>query len=388
MTENTKTEQQKPTSLPPFACYHTPDLPELLKREDITVLISTYQGGKVCCISAQNEDSVIQLPRNFNRTMGMAFDGQRLAIALQDEVIILANSPGLAKKYPNKLGTYDALFLPRQVHFTGSVAMHDLAWDKNGDLIGVATNFSCLCKFSDRNSFEPIWKPEFIDALTPDDRCHLNGLAMKDGEPAYVTAVGETNETKGWSEGRATGGILIDVKTDEIICRGLSMPHSPRCHNGKIYFCESGIGAISVFDPETKTKEIIGKVPAFTRGMSIHGDYLYFGKSKLRSRGSIGGKEKLPIQETGQTLEAGFGVIHLPTGGMMGQFTYATSCEEIYEILVLPGIKRPNLLNHNTPDHQTALSLPGQSYWAVNPEALAAKANEEQTGSEEKTKTD
>ena len=49
------------------------------------------------------------------------------------------------------------------------------------------TLFSCLAAASPTHTFRPLWRPPFVSRLAPEDRCHLNGLALRDGEPRYVT---------------------------------------------------------------------------------------------------------------------------------------------------------------------------------------------------------
>ena len=81
----------------------------------------------------------------------------------------------------------------------------------------VNTLFSCLATLSETHSFAPLWQPPFVSRLAAEDRCHLNGLAMRDGEPRYVTAVAATDVADGWREQRRDGGVVIDVATGEIV---------------------------------------------------------------------------------------------------------------------------------------------------------------------------
>ena len=68
------------------------------------------------------------------------------------------------------------------------------------------------------------WRPPFITALAAEDRCHLNGLAIVDGRPGFVTALGTTDTRDGWRANKPHGGCILDVATGEIITRGLSPP--------------------------------------------------------------------------------------------------------------------------------------------------------------------
>src|SRR3972149_3650764 len=95
-------------------------------------------------------------------------------------------------------------------YHTGDLHTHDVAI-AGDDIWLAATRFSCLAKFSYDFSFLPAWKPKFISDLVPEDRCHLNGIAVRDGRPRYVTALGTTDAAAAWREEKATGGVLIDI---------------------------------------------------------------------------------------------------------------------------------------------------------------------------------
>ena len=227
-------------SLPPFSCTYSPNLPELLWQLECTLVISTYQAGKAIFLSATSPDELVQLPRNFNTPMGLAVDGRHLAIATRDDIVVLANAPSLATSFPSQPGKYDGLYVPRAVYFTGTVNIHDLDWGKDG-LWAVNTLFSCLALIDDEFSFKPQWHPPFVSDLVPEDRCHLNGMAMVDGCPQYMTALGETDTQTGWRANKISGGVLMHVESREIVLRNLPMPHSSRVYDGRLYLLLSAI---------------------------------------------------------------------------------------------------------------------------------------------------
>ena len=86
-------------ALAPFSCQFTPQVPELLQKLNCSIAISTYQAGKLVFISAKDENSLTQLPRNFHKVMGISedFENQKLALACKDEIIVFKNSPELAR---------------------------------------------------------------------------------------------------------------------------------------------------------------------------------------------------------------------------------------------------------------------------------------------------
>ncbi|MDG2058709.1 MAG: hypothetical protein P8J34_00950, partial [Flavobacteriales bacterium] len=61
--------------------------------------------------------------------------------------------------------------------------------------------------------------------------------------------------------------------------------------------------------------------------------------------------------------EAGIVVVHLPTKSIAGKITYLTSLDEIYDIHILDGKTRPNILNTLTDDHKKGLMIPNTTFW-------------------------
>ncbi len=350
---------------PPFSCQFSPNIPELLVQLKVTLAISTYQAGKVVFISATNNENLIQLPRNFRKAMGIAIKPGKMAIAVQDEVIVLSNSPELAKSYPPKPGTYDGLFLPRASYYTGHVDMHDLEWSGD-DLWAVNTRFSCLAKVDSDYSFKPVWSPTFISRLAPEDRCHLNGMAFLNGKPKYTTALGMTDSFEGWRENKAVGGIIIDVETDRIIADELAMPHSPRIYDGELYCLLSALGQLIKINANDGSYEVMHQFDSYVRGMARHGDYLFVGLSKIRKKSSSFGD--LPIAE--KSTHCAIDVLYFPTMSKVGKIQYMTSVEELYDVKILEGMRRPNVLSTLKDDFRKALVIPGATFWAKEKEKV------------------
>lgn len=344
---------------PPFSCSYSPNLPELLLQLNCTLVISTYQAGKVIFISAKDEHSLVQLPRTFERAMGIAVDGSRMAIATKDEVTVLVNSPGLAGNYPKNPGIYDAMFMPRVTYYTGQVDIHDLHFGDEG-LYAINTSFSCLALIDDLYSWTPKWQPDFITELASEDRCHLNGMALKNGKPKFVTALGSGNSLQAWRQNLPNGGVLIDIDTNEVLLKDLPMPHSPRLFDGQLYMLLSAIGALIKVDVDSGSYEIVRSIDGFLRGMSRIGDYVFIAQSKLRQNSST--FKDLEIAEKAQF--AGITVIHLPTTAVVGQIRFETSVDEIYDLQILPNINRPGILNTSTDLHKYGLSIPSATFWA------------------------
>jgi len=346
--------------LPPFTSKYSPNLPEILNSLKCTIAISTYQAGKVVFLSAPTPEKIMQLPRNFEKAMGITLSGNKMAIAAKSNLHILKNKPEMAPNYPKNPNTYDALFMPKLTYHTGQLALHDLHWvgDK---LYAINTLFSCISEFDDNFSFRSTWQPGFITELAPEDRCHLNGMAIANDRIEYVTALGETNNFHGWREKKLSGGVLIHVPTNKIVLRDLAMPHSPRVYDGKVYLLLSAEGKIVEVNPENGTYETILTTPYFIRGMAKYGDYLFVAHSKLRHNSSA--FRDLPIAK--ESVKAGVMVIYLPYKSIIGSIMYENSIDEIYDVIVIPGFVRPNIMNLDSEENTYVVDSEYGDFWAI-----------------------
>ena len=336
--------QALPTS---FRYAHSPTLPKLLWQLGCTLVFSTYQAGKVIFIRATNPDKIEQHALDFPRPMGLAVSDQRIAVATREEVVVLTNT-SVTGAVGNSayqtgdpesqhvdsgilVGAAEDTYVPEKTYFSGEIDTHDLAWGKDG-LWAINTLLSSMSLADNDSSFEAQWRPPFVSDIAPEDRCHLNSVAMVDGQPEYVTAFGEVDTFEGWRENRIAGGIVMDVSSGEIVLEGLPMPHSPRVYDGKLYLLLSGTGELVRAEPETGGYEVVAQLPGFVRGMARCGDYLFVGLSKLRKSSST--FAALPISD--QALFSGIVAVSLSEGRIVEHLRYETGVEEIYDVQVLP----------------------------------------------------
>ena len=318
---------------------HTSNLPALFDQAGISVVVSTYQAGKV--IVLRNDHGTLNTHfRTFAKPMGVAADRSRLTIGGTNTVWEYRNMPTVAEKL-EPARTHDACYLPRRIHVTGDIDIHELAWDGSGELWVVNTRFCCLCTLDADHSFHPRWRPSFISALAPEDRCHLNGLAMVDGRPRYVTALGETDTAGGWRADKARGGILINVETGDILLRGLSMPHSPRWYQGRLWVLESGEGSLAVVDLARRTWRTVARMPGFTRGLDFVGPLAFVGLSQVRESAVFA---SIPLVERLTDRTCGVWVVHIETGETLGFLRFEAGVQEIFAVQVLRGIRFPEIL--------------------------------------------
>lgn len=343
----------------PVSCQADEGFQHWLSLSGGAIAVTTYQAGKVLMVG-WNGQQVTMLLRQFSKPMGMAVMGDRIALATQHEVVLFANAKPLAHDYlEQQPGRYDTLYLPRAAYYTGDLNIHDMGFGQ-GRLWMVNTRFSCLASLSTDYSFVPEWRPSFISDLAPEDRCHLNGLAMVGDRPKYVTALGETNEVGGWRENKAKGGIVIDVDTNEVIHRGLSMPHSPQWYEGALWVLNSGAGELCRIDVQKGDRTVICALPGFGRGLCFVGDYALMGLCQIRERHIFGG---LPVQERFAQLLCGVAIVNIRTGDQVGLLKFDSGCRELYDVKFLPGMLRPTILNLDKPAVREAFTAPEVAYW-------------------------
>jgi uncharacterized protein (TIGR03032 family) len=326
----------QPAPESPLRSVATSTLPALLQEIASSLLVSTYQSGRVILVRADG-DALNTHFRSFPSPMGMALGPRYLAIGTARHIWEYRNVPAAARRLdpPDR---HDACFLPRASHVTGDIRVHDMAF-AGDELWVVNTRFSCLCVLDRDHSFVPRWRPPFISALGPEDRCHLNGLAVVDGRPRYVTALGRNDAPAGWREAKATGGILLDVESGEEVAGGLSMPHSPRWHNGHLWVLESGKGEIGVVDLPTGRVQAVAQLPGFTRGLCFAGPYAFVGLSQVRES-VFGG---IPLSQRLKDRVCGVWVIDTRNGQTVAFLRFEDAVQEIFEVALLPGFRFPEL---------------------------------------------
>jgi uncharacterized protein (TIGR03032 family) len=311
----------------------------LLTQCGVSLLVTTYQAGKLVIVAARRDGQGLSLAfRNFNSPMGVAVrpQGDLAALATETQVWHLRNVPALARRL-DPPGQYDACYLPRRADYTGPIDAHELAW-AGGELWVVNTLFSCLCTLDGVHNFVPRWRPPFISALAAEDRCHLNGLTLADDRPRYVSALGETDVPQGWRPGKANGGCLIDVASGETVLRGLSMPHSPRARGDEVWLLESGRGRLERTVPANAAIEPVVDLPGYARGLAFAGPYAFVGLSKIRESATFG---NLPIAERNTPLSCGVSVVELASSREVARLEFHSGVEEIFDVQTLSGSLHP-----------------------------------------------
>jgi len=328
--------------------------PDWLAEHRIGLACTTYQTGKLLLLGLRPDGQLAVFERTFNRCMGLWADGQTLWMSSLYQLWRFENALAPGHLYQD----HDRLYVPRVGYTTGDLDTHDIAVESGGRVVFVNTKFSCLATLHDRDSFTPLWRPPFVSRLAPEDRCHLNGLALEDGRARYATAVSRSDVADGWRERRRDGGVVIDVRTNAVVAAGLSMPHSPRVYRGRLWLLNSGTGEFGSLDPAGGPFAPLTFCPGYLRGLAFVGDSAVTGLSRPRHDRTFGG---LALDEAlaakGAEARCGLHVIDLRSGDVVHWVRFEGMVRELYDVVTLPGTVRPMALGFKTDEIERAIAV-------------------------------
>ncbi len=351
----------------------------MLEQLQVSLLATTYQAGKLTVFRTR-QGRVSLLLRSFENPMGLALSTQRLAVGTRSQIWILENDHRLSHQIDAKAG-YDACFLPRRSHVTGDINVHEIAWgsglsqsdvpasDDQSELWIVNTRFSCLCTLHQDYSFVPRWRPNFISELAGDDRCHLNGLAMRKGRPSVVSLLAASDQPHGWRDQKATGGCLVDVASGEILASELCMPHSPRWHRGALWLLDSGTGQLLCVEPASGRCLSVARFPGYARGLAFCRQYAFVGLSRIRETSTFSG---IPIADQRDQLRCGVWVIDLDTGREVGLMEFQGDVTEVFDVQLMHDRTNPTAIGIEKDTLQTIFSIPPEVRWEQVPNQLTS----------------
>lgn len=340
-----------------FALTSSRNFTGFLSELGASIGFTTYRAGKLYLLGIKPDGRLSVFERSFPRCMGLGVNRNGRSILISTEYQIYRLDNVLTPSEPLPDGT-DASFAPHQAWITGDLDIHDIGFDAAGRPVFVNTLFSCIATVSDGFSFKPVWRPPFISALAPEDRCHLNGMALVDGVPRLVTAVSRSDVADGWRDRRADGGVLIDVASSETVAGGLSMPHSPRLHDGRLWLLNSGTGEIGHIELDTGRFVPVAFVPGFSRGLAIVGNHALVGLSLPRESRTFSGlalETGLAARDTDP--RCGLAVIDLTSGAMTAWVRIEGIVRELYDVAVLPGVRRPNAIGFKTGEVKRVIAI-------------------------------
>ena len=329
-----------------------------LAETRVGLAFTTYQTGKLFLLGLQPDGRLAVFERTFNRAMGLAVQGRELYLSTLYQLWRFDDALAAGQLHQG----HDRLFVPQLAWTTGDLDIHDVGLLEDGRPVFVNTLFSCLATPDVATSFRPYWQPPFITRLAAEDRCHLNGLAMRGGLPAYVSAVAGSNTADGWRDERSGGGIVIDVASGEPVIGGLAMPHSPRLHDAgdgeQLWLLDSGTGRFGRVDRAAGRLEPLGFCPGYARGLACHGRHAVIGLSRPRGNRTF---EGLPLEAAltrhGEEARSGLLIVDLLSGETLHWLRFGGIVEELYDVAILEQTRRPMALGLKTDEIRRTISI-------------------------------
>jgi uncharacterized protein (TIGR03032 family) len=331
-----------------------------LAEQGLGLALSTYQAGRLILLGLRPDGTLRGHERLIEQCQGLWSDGTTLWAAGKTMLWRFRNdlAPGAATQ-----AGATRRFVPREARVTGRIDIHDMGFGRMEGmaapgLVFVNTAFSCLATTSETASFRRLWQPRFISALVPEDRCHLNGLAMEGERPAFVTAISRSDVADGWRERRRDGGVVIDIASGEVVAGGLSMPHSPRLHGGRLWLLNSGTGELGVVDPADGRFTPVAFCPGYARGLAFVGDHAVIGLSRPRHNQTF---EGLELQERLAARDAaprcGLLVVDTRNGQALHWLRFEHTINELYDVVALPGVRQAEAVGFLGEDLERAVTI-------------------------------
>lgn len=315
--------------------------------------------SKVFFVGVRTDGQLGVFERTFDKAMGVATDGaERVWLGTRTHLWRMDSVP--VDQASAEEG-FDRCYAPMRAYTTGYLNTHDVTVDDDGEVVFVATRFGCLARPSETASFEPVWQPPWLERFEQGDRCHLNGYTH-DENRAFVTSVSATGELESWRDHRNGGGVVAHVPSGEIVATGLSMPHSPRLHDGELWCTNSGTGHLCRVDPASGEVEKVAFAPGFLRGLCFLDGYAVVGSSRPREGDLYSG---LGLDDTliekGLKPRLGLFVVELATGNVVEWLFVEGPMREVFDVAVLPGVRRPMALGLVAEDIRTAVFFDSSS---------------------------
>ncbi|MDG1352761.1 MAG: TIGR03032 family protein [Sulfitobacter sp.] len=325
--------------------------------------MTTYQAGRLMLIGRKHDGSLRAHERLIEGCKGLHSDGQTL----------WASSTHMLWRFENVLrdgkqttSGVDRIFIPREGRVTGKIDIHEIAMgapSQFGGATGVApifvsSAFNCLATISDTASFQALWRPPFITSRSGGDRCHLNGLALDGTRAAFISMTSTSAILGGWRDDRRDGGVIMDMATNETVATGLSMPHSPRLYDGKLWVLNSGHGTLCTVDQDSGTLTSVTVCPGYARGLAFVGRHAVIGTSMPRRNAIFEGLALDDrLAKTGTTPVCALQIVNIDTGQTVHWLRFEHTIEELFDIAILPNVRQPEAIGFQGENIETFVNV-------------------------------
>lgn len=350
-TTSTTTEKEKP-----FEIHAGSGSATFFAKHNISLLCSAYKSNQVFSFGATNDGRLSCFHSVHNHPMALAVSARKGDVWIASKLHLIrccdAGDPyNEANESSGGGGNFSSTLVPRTLHAIGNHEVHGIYPDDPYAPLFVSTRFSALCRLNLKDpeiAVDAVWKPPFISEIKGEDRCHLNDVCFVDGKPKYACCVCESDAVDGWRDHRESGGVVIDMDSNEIIARSLSMPHSIRWYKGALWVLQSGTGELGTID--LKTGEFTAHIflPGFLRGLQFFERYAIVGSSLDRHENRFKGLELgKRLEEKKTTPICGFFIVDMTSWTVVEKVEIKHgNVHEIYDVAIVPG-RRARVLGLN-----------------------------------------
>ncbi|MBD2596430.1 TIGR03032 family protein [Nostoc spongiaeforme FACHB-130] len=329
----------------------SPDFVNWLQSQQISLAITTPQSSRLILLGVNHQGQISGFERVYEQAAGLYTTGERIYLGTKGQIWQLDNSLVPGQIYDG----YDKLYIPRVGYTTGDLGIQDLAVEtENNRIVFVSSLLNCVATVSDRYSCIPLWKPRFISHLVNENRCQLNGLAIVNGKPRYVTAYSQSDVANGWQQTWQNGGCVVDIQSDEVVATGLSMPHSPRFYQDKLWLLNAGTREFGYINIYSGKFQAVTLGSAWLRGLAFVGDYAIVGLSKTSHH-------SLKLVNNNAETECGLMVIDIKTGAMVHWLRLEGEVTEIFDVQILSGVSRPQVMGFLSDEIHQLINLDPRS---------------------------
>jgi len=148
--------------------------------------------------------------------------------------------------------------------------------------------------------------------------------------------------------------VIIDVDSGAVVAHDLTMPHSPRWHDGRLWVLDSGRGTLATVQLDSGAVETVVQLPGFTRGLAFIGRYALVGLSKVREHVFAG----LPLAEHVAERLCGVWIVDTVAAQVVGFVRFEAAVEEIFDVQLMRGFRFPEVVEPGDPIASTSFTLP------------------------------
>ncbi len=266
---------------------------DLLEAAGVTLLITREYEHLVIALHARHgRPSVSYLP--VPHPSGIAVDLAERTVYLAstrnpNQVIALRPTTGaVARSDVAVADPRTGVLTPvRSWFFPGCLYIHDLA--RVGDALHAAsTGMNAVVRLDPAGGQTPVWWPACMDrpASTPrfdKNFIQLNSIAAgPDLVRSYfgASAARMSSRRPGHRHFPVDGrGVIFHGGTREVVCSGLTRPHSTRLRRGRVWVNNSGYGQVGVMSDAAFLP--VAGLCGWTRGLCFHGPLAFVGTSRV-----------------------------------------------------------------------------------------------------------